>query len=369
VRDLGVRLQLQLGTQSLTLASYDIMDALLDVDVTNNDRERDGFQMTFSLSRTQKTQEQILLKSGLLDPPSRVCIIVIIQGKSQVLINGVITKHQVIPSQQPGQSRLVVTGEDTGCDLDRKERNDTYPNQADSSIVETILGHYHGFNPEITATSPTPSDKDRVPSQHHTDLAYIRQLAGQHSFVFFTEPTSSPGISTAYWGPRERKIPVQPSLTINMGSATNLEQLSFDFNALAPVTPEAHVIDPKKQSTVAVPASESETSQLSNKPAETLRKTLLRDTAKLDTELARQRAQQARSASTDAVTAHGELDVTLYGQVLRSRRKVDVRGVGQSYDGTYYVTQVTHRIKRGEYKQSFTLTREGRGSQSSKVAQ
>jgi hypothetical protein len=48
---------------------------------------------------------------------------------------------------------------------------------------------------------------------------------------------------------------------------------------------------------------------------------------------------------------------------------VDVRGVGKSYDGTYYVSQVTHRIKRGEYKQTFTLTREGRGSKSTKVNQ
>ena len=39
-----------------------------------------------------------------------------------------------------------------------------------------------------------------------------------------------------------------------------------------------------------------------------------------------------------------------------------VRGVGKTYGGYYYVQQVTHRIKRGEYKQSFTLKREGRGA-------
>ena len=41
---------------------------------------------------------------------------------------------------------------------------------------------------------------------------------------------------------------------------------------------------------------------------------------------------------------------------------VGVRGVGNSYDGSYYVKQVTHRLKLGEYKQSFSLSREGRGS-------
>jgi len=41
---------------------------------------------------------------------------------------------------------------------------------------------------------------------------------------------------------------------------------------------------------------------------------------------------------------------------------VGVRGVGSTYDGLYYVQSVTHRIRPGSYKQSFTLTREGVGS-------
>jgi len=48
-----------------------------------------------------------------------------------------------------------------------------------------------------------------------------------------------------------------------------------------------------------------------------------------------------------------------YGNILRARKLVGLRGVGISYGGLYYVKNVTHNIKRGEYKQSFTLTREG----------
>jgi hypothetical protein len=61
----------------------------------------------------------------------------------------------------------------------------------------------------------------------------------------------------------------------------------------------------------------------------------------------------------DAVTAEGSLDVTRYGGVLQARQLVGVRGVGPAFDGLYYVKSVTHKIKRGEYKQSFTLTRNG----------
>ena len=36
-----------------------------------------------------------------------------------------------------------------------------------------------------------------------------------------------------------------------------------------------------------------------------------------------------------------------------------MRGAGLAYDGHYYVNSVTHDIKPGEYKQSFSLSRDG----------
>ena len=41
------------------------------------------------------------------------------------------------------------------------------------------------------------------------------------------------------------------------------------------------------------------------------------------------------------------------------RKLVGIRGSGTAFDGLYYVNSVTHEIKRGEYKQSFELTRNG----------
>jgi len=36
-----------------------------------------------------------------------------------------------------------------------------------------------------------------------------------------------------------------------------------------------------------------------------------------------------------------------------------VRGAGPAFDGLHYVRSVTHKIKPGEYKQSFELSRNG----------
>ena len=51
--------------------------------------------------------------------------------------------------------------------------------------------------------------------------------------------------------------------------------------------------------------------------------------------------------------------MTRYGTVLNARGLVGVRGAGPAFDGLYYVKRVSHKIKRGEYKQDFTLTRNG----------
>jgi phage protein D len=62
------------------------------------------------------------------------------------------------------------------------------------------------------------------------------------------------------------------------------------------------------------------------------------------------------------------MDVLRYGQVFKARQLAQVRGAGQYYDGKYYVKSVTHSIKRGEFKQSFTLSRGGTGSSISSVS-
>jgi hypothetical protein len=63
------------------------------------------------------------------------------------------------------------------------------------------------------------------------------------------------------------------------------------------------------------------------------------------------------SANADVVTGSGSLDVLRYGRVLQARGLVGVRGAGPAFDGLHYVDSVTHSIALGQYKQSFTLTR------------
>jgi hypothetical protein len=366
--DLGVRLQLLIGPTVPIPAPIEMMQALGELEIKHQDRQRDAFQMTFSLGRSGMGMDYRLLQGGLLDPPNRVTIMVFIQGMPTVLINGMITRHQVRPSNEPGQSQIRVFGEDTSLQLDLEEGSEVYRNMPDSAIVLSILARYPDLMPLITPTTDVPLETQRVTSQQDSDLAFIQALARRNSFIFFSEPSPIPGISMAYWGPKGRTgLLPQRSLTMNMGSATNVEQLSIDFNALEPRTPQATILEPFTGMSIPIPLPGSFLSPLSSRPAPAMRTTILRDTAGADAIQAIRSLLSAANESSDAVTGTGQLDATRYGGVLRSRQQVDVRGAGRTNDGRYYVQQVTHRIKQGEYKQSFTLKREGRGATSEVV--
>jgi hypothetical protein len=368
--DLGIRLQLLVGSTVPLPAPFAVVDALREIEVINTDRGRDGFELKLAIGKDSQMNYG-LLASGILDPPNRVIIMVIVNALPQVLIDGIITQHEMVLSNEPGRSILDVKGEDISARLDLEEKKKTFANQKDSDIVGTILRDYatYGLRPDVKQTDDTPSESERKPTQHGTDLEYVQALARKNGFVFYVEPTDVPGFTTAHWGPDKRQGASQPALTMNMGAATNVDQpMVFRFDALGPVAPQLSIIEPTTKRAIPVPLPASLNPSLSSQAASPLRKTQSSSTANLSLSEAVLRALSASMGTGDAVVATGEIDAVRYGRVLRARRPVEVRGAGRTYDGTYYVQRVTHRIRRGQYKQSFTLKREGRGATSNTVA-
>jgi hypothetical protein len=362
VPDLGVRVLLFVGPTLPVPAPLAVADALVSAEVTDNDRERDGFQLTFRIGRDSSV-DYGLLASGMLDPPARVAITVVVNGAPRTLIDGMITNQQLTPSNKPGEATLHVTGEDVSLAMDLEEKNATFPNQSDSTIAGQIIGAYsaqYGIVPQVTQTEDTPAETQRTPSQQATDLAYVRSLAQRNGFIFYVE-TLAPGVSRGFWGPDDRSGDPQPALTMNMGPATNVDSpISFQYNALGPVAPQVSYVEPTTGKRVTIQVPSSLHPPLSLRPATSLRKSIPRDVANLSAAQATLKALASTTESSDAITASGEVDTVRYGHVLQSGLTVGVRGVGLTFDGLYYVQRVTHNIKRGQYKQSFSLSREGR---------
>jgi hypothetical protein len=360
----GFYLTLMMGSQIATPVPQEITDSLMNASVTTTLGQASGFQLTFAVSK-KSIITNVLLPAGFFDPGIRVILVVIANGFPNVLMDGIITRQEMTPSNDPAKSTLTVTGEDLTVLMSFDHSVKAYYAMATFEIVNLILADYalYGIVPsvvpplEVDVESPT----DGWTTQDATDLDFVNGCAEEAGYVFYLTPGQVPGTSVAYFGPEVRIGIPQTALNINMDSFTNVESLSFVYDGLAQVQPTVTILDPITEEipiTIPIPNVSLLRPPLSARPATALRTEPLEDVANLDPVRAASLGL-ASAAKPDPITGSGQLDIVRYGQILKARQLVGVRGAGLAYDGLYYVTSVTHNIKRGEYKQSFSLAREG----------
>jgi len=173
--------------------------------------------------------------------------------------------------------------------------------------------------------------------------------------VFYIDPGPLPGVSRAYWGPEIKVGAPQPALD------SDRESLSFNFDKESKVMPVVFIQN--QQTKVPIPIPIPDITPL-NPPLGVVpplppKIKFLNNTAKQSPLSAVMTGLAYASQHADAVTGTGSLNVVRYGRILKSRQLVGVRNAGAAFDGLYYVKSVTHAIKHGEYKQNFTLVRNG----------
>src|SRR5450432_1747437 len=215
----GIYLTLMVGPVVPVVAPKVVMDALTNIQVTNS-KDRSGFQVTFSVSKSSVLLTT-MLPAGYFDPIStRVIIIASLNGFPNVLMDGLVTTQELAPSNEPGKSNLVITGEDLSLAMDVVDRITPYPAMPDVAKIYTILAPYAAFGivpvviPPIISVPKSPTNK--WDTQRTTDRNYIKAIAQQCGYLFFVQPGPLPGQSIAYFGP-DVNLPVpQPALSINM---------------------------------------------------------------------------------------------------------------------------------------------------------
>jgi hypothetical protein len=370
---LGLHLQLLIGQTVPTPAPLKLSEALESVEVTTKDEDRSAFQLVFQIGRSAlDLSDYALLREPRIRPFNRVLLNVLFGIKPLPLMDGIITNHQLAPGSDPGTSKLTLTGEDVSVMMDLDKEARAFPNLLTDLIVQLLLLKYLEYGVVGDVESP-PNPQVRTVDQQTTtkppnlsDLEYVKELAKRNGFVFYVEAGPAPLVNTAYWGPPKRRGPAQGALSVNMGPHTNLESISFKLDELTP----KRVTFPLADGSTETVSEYTRTPRLAARVATARKHDFLTRPDGLSDAEARTRAQGEVNKSFDAaVTANGTLDALRYGRILKPRGLVDVRGAGEHYDGSYYVKSVTHKIevKKGEYKQTFSLTREGVGRTSLRV--
>lgn len=370
----GFYLTLMIGPVVPVAVPQEVLDALTSVSVTVNSDTTSGFQLEFTLSNRSPLQTIFLLSGGAPIPLVRVLIIVTVNGKAEVLMDGVMTNHEIRPGADASHSTLSVIGEDKTKVMDYIDFTGfPFPGMPPEARVALILAKYSFLGviplviPSVLIDIPIPTD--RIPVQQGKDLAYVRALADEVGYVFYMEPGPEPGVSVAYWGPEIKVGEPQKALSANWDAAINIDNVTCSFNSQGKVLPIVYVQNQQTHVPFAIPILDITplNPPLGLIPPIPLNVEPINESANYSPIRAAVIGLTKAARSAEAVTATGSLNVVRYGQLLKARRLVGLRGVGEAFDGLYYVKSVTSTIKRGEFKQNFTLTRNGLISTFSKV--
>ncbi len=169
---LGIHLTLLIGATIPVPAPTMLTEALQQAEVTHSDATGSGFQLTFAVGRggSQSLLDYGLLSNPLLNPFNRVILLVTTGAIPHLLMDGIITHHQLQPGSEPGASTLTVMGRDVSVMMGREEKEAEHPAQNEAIIVEKLILSYarYGLIPEVIPPPilNIPLPTETIPVQH-----------------------------------------------------------------------------------------------------------------------------------------------------------------------------------------------------------
>ena len=266
-------------------------------------------------------------------------------GGLEPVFDGYLTQVNLHLGAGADDAYLEALGMDASVLLSLEEKAASWPNMADSDIVQQIVSDY-GYNVQVEPTQPVRQDTETLMIQRTNDAQFVRSLARRNGYEFYFR--------------KDLSGTPQPALSIQFGEDTNLMSFEAVLTGLRPLVIDTQQVDVHAKQANDGNAGSIQLASLGQNDLSALIST------KLDALITPLQAQAqmllvAQPTDDEAgwfIEATGEINSNAYGQVLRAGGLVLLKGAGQQYSGKYYVTRVTHLIKSGgSYVQRFEARR------------
>lgn len=339
-----------------------VLEAVQRIEVEEHATMASILRVTLAVAVDPSGEGWTIVDEGLFPRLAQVALSITVGSAApEPVLTAYVIETRAVLSETPGASSLDVVAMDASVLMNLEDKVRPWPNSADSDIATAILADY-GLTPVVDRTEPTRDEADIVAIQRGTDMAFLAALAERNGVDVYVAATADGG--EGHFHPPRLDDPPQGVLTVGFGGASNVAELTVTHDALRPtIARGAHLAATslQTQSGAADTASLADLGGASVLAGANLRAMLLARTGVGDTAELQTLTQAVVDRSSWAIRAEGELTTMRYEGLLRARRPVSVRGVGQALSGTYYVERVLHAFDADGYTQRFSLLRNALG--------
>jgi hypothetical protein len=372
----GITATLLIGLPPLP-APPPLMEALQKIEIETSTDVASVFRLRFGLKQAVGTDWDLVgpqYEETLFRPFTPVQIRVKVGVEvPQAIINGYIGGQQVLYNDAGGGSALEITGMDATMLMNLQEKVMAWPMMPDAQIAQAIFGQYL-ITPLVSPTLPALVEPEGTTTQRGTDIRFLRRLAQRNGYECFVQPQPQTGLDLGYFGPATNYPgPAEAVLNVRMGSDTNVSEFKIRYDMTRPTAAIGAGIDSKTRTPTVFPALVPATpppiagfypfgmpmgiedAVLRSFGPQSHPITLPAETGEFAPPGLGTATQAIVNRSSWAVMAEGTVGPDV--GVLRPGGTVNVRGVGLFFNGSYYVTLVSHVIDCDTYIQKFEARR------------
>jgi phage protein D len=363
----------------VTLEGEDITPWINSVATVEDDRQADS--VTITIPDPRMIYSDALFEGSIVEVDMGYAE----PDQHALMLRAIITKiEQTYPEN--GVPTLTLKGEDKSIMMGLVEKKKVWRDRKVSDIVRAVA-QPHGFARVEAQLSPDPMIRSRPITQDgKTDLAFLQELAETYHAKCFVE-LDEQGQEVLYFLPERRIVtlrrPDQLILRYRMGPTSNLISFSPTFDSsyidrqkeVADIDVQGNTVESQEKppsEIVIWPLDSVRTAQASVADQAKIKK-LYDIGAKRKRELQKQLA--ARRATVGEVVADkAELESTndslearrlgmsasgsTFGNIwLRAKSNIVIKGANERFNGTWYVSNVTHKIDSSNYKTDFKCVR------------
>lgn len=348
-------------------ASPALLNAVKQIEVEDHAVMADMLRLRLAVAVREDGSGWTLLDDTLFTRLANLKVSVTVgSGRAIPLISAYVVDVDTHFSNEPSNSVLTVVAMDPTVLMHLDEKVKAWPNMKDSDVASAIFGDAaYKFTPVVEETRWSRQENDHTLMQRGSDIQFLQNLAERNGYECFVELNDA-GDVEGHFHPPKNDGQAQGTLTVNMGSATNVNTFRARFDMLSPATAKAATIDPDDASSQSGQSDEGTQSggmgDTPSVPGDRPRRVLPSQLGMAQAGEVQLYTQALVDKSSWSLRAEGEVSTVAYGGVLKAKQPVMVRGVGRLFSGRWYVDRVLHTIgSDGSYTQKFNLRRNATG--------